>query len=169
MRPDNRPLPRSLPQIEAGCGAVLVRLPCGTTLTLDPEGARRTGQALIDAGRNAAPRRNPGNLPEGRRPPEPPPRWVILPVAFFLAAGLLTMPSLMFAGTSSGLLVLAVLLAALITAPIARAMLRRGRSPRPSPASPHKRRVLRLVGGRDVGPGDVRTVTQRIGKPVRRG
>lgn len=169
MRPDNRPLPRTLPQIEAGCGAVLVRLPCGTTIALDPEGARRTGQALIDAGRNALPRRNPANLPEALRQPEPPPRWMVLPVAFFLAASLLAMPSLMFSGTSSGLLVLAVLLAALITAPITRAMLRRGRSPRPSPATPHKRRVLRLVGGRDVRPGDIRTVTQRIGKPVRRG
>lgn len=169
MRPDNRPLPRSLPQIEAGCGAVLVRLPCGTALTLDPDGARRTGQALIDAGRNALPRRNPSNLPEGLRQPEPPPRWIVLPIAFLLAAGLLAMPSLMFAGTSTGLLILAVLLAALITASVARAMLRRTRAPRPSPAAPPKRRVLRLVAGRDVGPGDVRIVTQRIGKPVRRG
>ena len=169
MRPDNRPLPRTLPQIEAGCGAVLMRLPCGTAVTLDPDGARRTGQALIDAGCNVLPRRNPANLPETLRQPEPPPRWIVLPVAFFLAAGLLAMPSLMFAGTSTGLLVLAVLLAALITAPVARVMLRRRRTPQSSPAAPPKRRVLRLVAGRDVGPGDVRTVTQRIGKPACRG
>lgn len=169
MRPDNRPLPRPLPQIEAGCGAVLVRLPCGTALTLDPESARLTGQALIDAGRNAIPRRNPANQPRGKLQPGPPPRWIILPVAFFLAAGLLAMPSLMFGGASTGLLVLAILLAILITAPVARMILRQIRTPRAARPAPPKRRVLRLVGGQDVRPGDVRVVTQRIGKPVCQG
>ncbi len=169
MRPDDRPLPCALPLVEAGCGAVLIRLPCGAALTLDPDSARRTGQALIDAGRCSLPRRNPGNIPDKRQQSGPTPRWIILPLAFLVGAGLLMIPSLMFADASNGLLLAAILLAAIITAPIARSILRQGRTARSGSPAPPQRRVLRLVAGRDVGPDKVRTVTQRIGNPECRG
>jgi hypothetical protein len=168
MRADNRPLPGPLPLVEAGCGAVLVRLPCGTALTLDPESARRTGQALIDAGRCSRPRRNPGNVEDRSGDHGTMPRWLILPIAFLLGAGLLIMPSLMFADMSLTLVAAAVLLAALITAPVARQIIRQRRAAADRALRPRVR-ALRLVAGRDVGPDSVRTVTQRIGKPDRRG
>lgn len=168
MRPDDRPLPSPRPHVEAGCGAVLIRLPCGAAVTIDPDSARRTGQALIDAGRCSLPRRNPGNIPDKRQQLGSTPRWIILPIAFLVAAGLLVIPSLMFADASNGLMVAAIVLAVIITAPIARSILRQGHTARTRSPAPPQRRVLSLVAGRDVGPDNIRTVTQLIGNPERR-
>lgn len=143
---------------------MLLRLPCGTALTLDPDDARRTGQALIDAGRNSLPRRNPGNLPDQPARSAHAPRWIIIPIAFFVGAGLLAIPGLMLAEPAGGLLIAAVLIAALITVPIARGVLRGARPAEPPRQPKPRHRVLRLVAGRDVRPQDVRVVTQRIGK-----
>lgn len=151
MAPDSHPFARRAPRIEAGCGAVLLRLPCGTAVTLDHEAARQTGLALIEAGRCSAPRRNPQNMPDKPvRDRSAMPLWLFLPLAFLFGAGVLLIPSLMFAEPSTTLVLAAVIVVTLVVGAAARGALSRQAEPRPTPPPRPARRTLRLVGGRDL-------------------